>query len=251
MPRAFLHERESNCEVGKVVRPKPKKKLTKRQIKEDKLVTAYFKAIDWVQRNSRIVVYAVAGAVAVVLIVTLMIRSERAAEERAAVELARAELQANRGNHEEAVAILESLVEKYGGTAAARMALLDLADMYCRMGEFDLAIKYFDQYLDKHSGYDPLLTASALAGKAACLEGKGDYAAAAEVFLKAYDKDPKSFNAPTYLLNAAMAYERAGELAKARELCERVIDEYPKSSARRDAEMVLARVTVKQEKISS
>jgi TolA-binding protein len=231
-----------------VIRPKPKKKLTKRQIKEDKLVTAYFKATDWLQQNVRYVLYGVGGVAAALLIAFLVIRSHRVAEARAAVELARADLLVDNGRYEEAVGILESIVEKYGGTAAARMALLDLADMHYRLGEFDLALKYFENYVKKHGGYDPLLTASALAGKAACLQGKGDYRGAAEFFVKAYEKDPKGFNAPEYLLNAAMAYERAGQLERAKALCQKVIDEFPKSNARRDAEMVLARVSVRLEK---
>ncbi|MDZ7373152.1 MAG: tetratricopeptide repeat protein [candidate division KSB1 bacterium] len=233
-----------------MIRPRPKKKLTKREIKQDKLVTAYFKATDWLQANSRYVLYGVAGAAAVLLMILLVVRSHRVAEARAAVELARADLYVDGGRYEEAVGVLETIVEKYGGTSAARMALLDLADMYYRMGEFDLAVKYFDRYVKKHAGYDPLLTASALAGKAACLEGKGDYEGAAQLYVKAYEKAPKGFNAPEYLVQAAVCLERSGKLNQAKDLCQKVLDQFPKSTVRRDAETVLARIQVKQARAS-
>jgi len=230
---------------------KPRRKLKKRQIKEDKLVTAYFKAQDWLRENTRLLGYIGIGVVVVALIVVLVVRSERSAEDKASVELARAELLVDQGKNEDAIAVLESLVDRYGGTSAARLALLDLANTYYQQGEFDLAIKYFDQYIKKHSGYDPLLTASAIAGKASCLEAKGQYEEAAKLFVQAAEKNPDGFNAPEYLMNAAFCYEHLQRWNEAEKLYKRILDEYPKSTVRNDVEMALARVEVEKAKATT
>ena len=65
---------------------------------------------------------------------------------------------------------------------------------------------------------------------------KGDYAAAAAIFEDAAKVSDNNFTAPMYLRKASMAYEAAGNAAKAQECLQTINDKYPSSIEARDSE---------------
>lgn len=70
---------------------------------------------------------------------------------------------------------------------------------------------------------------NAMARFAAELEERGEWEKAAEQYLAAVAQDPGNVDAPKMLFNAAVDYRNAGRPARAMELFERVVQEYPQA----------------------
>jgi predicted negative regulator of RcsB-dependent stress response len=217
---------------------KPKKRLTRRQIKEDKLVTYYFKVNDWVNRHA---VQVVAGVVLVILVLlasSLWSQKQRRAEGEASVELAKARIAYDQGNYQAAIEVLEGLVNRYGSTRSGVTGLYYLANAYFNTGDYDAAQRYFKAY--ERKGKDPMLKAAAKAGVAACLEQQGQYLEAARIYEETAQKYSDHFAAPQYLMDAGRNYTLAGSLEDARRVYQMVTERYPKSILVTEAEIRLA-----------
>ncbi len=223
------------------------KKISKRVIKEDTLVTTYFKAQTWYDENKKRI--STVGGILLVVVLGLWFYSNnmRANNERATTDLAKVYsfydngqyLIAINGIPERNIAGLQSIVDNYGSTSAGNTAKFYLASAYYNTQEFDKALKYFDDF----SGSTSLLTNSALAGMGACYEAKGDFKKAAENYEKAALKNADDPNVPDNLMNAARNFGRTGEKERAVELLKRVKRDYPTSTAARDVDRYIAEIS--------
>jgi TolA-binding protein len=217
----------------------PKKKLTRQQMKEDKLVTMYFKANDYISKHMREIAYAVIGAVAVVALAFYMMYSKRTAENDASVELAKAKIEFARRDYTKAVDILKKLLEIYDGTTSAGIGTIYLAQSYLRLQDYANAEAAFQSYLDDYDD-DRLLSGSAAAGIAATYDERKEYPKAAELYEKAANDFSDSMYAPGWLMDAARCYALAGNKASARLALKKIIENYPKTSILDDAKSHLA-----------
>ena len=216
---------------------KPRKRLTKKKLKEDKLVTFYFKATAWVEANSK---YLTAGAVAVVLLFVAIYaysNSLKSAERAASVELARAMRAYENSDYQNALTLLTNLVENYGNTPSGKLGYFYLANSFYQTGDYQNARKYYEKFASSFDG-DPHILSSAMGGVAACYEQEQQYLEAAQQYLKVVKKYPKSIFAPQYLLRAARCYTLAEQPEKAKELYDRIIQEYPDSREKDEAVML-------------
>lgn len=217
---------------------KARKRLTKRQIKEDKLVTYYFKVTDYLYRNSRNLA-SVAGAVAVIILALLIYTSkQREKDQDAVVAFMEAKAEYFAQNYESAANKLENLVQTYEGTPSANTALFYLGNAYFQLKKYDQAEAAFREYVDK--GDDKVLRVSAMAGVAASLEEMGQYREAAQMYQEAAEDYPDSFQAPENLMHAARCYARAGQTAVAVETLKTLLDRYSEASITNEAEILLA-----------
>jgi TolA-binding protein len=222
---------------------KPKKGISKREIKEDKLVTTYFETRRWIEENRRLVSYIVAVPIVLALVIWFVANNRRQNNERAATDLAKVYQLYDQGQYklavdgipQENIRGLQSIVDEYGSTHSGEMAKLYLADCYFNLKDYDKAMKlYADVDLS-----DKLLTSSAIAGEAACYEAKGDHENAAMLYEKAASKYMTALQAPDDLFNAASNYARAGKKDKAVEILNRIKKEFPNTSYARDLERYL------------
>ncbi len=221
-----------------------KKKITKREIKEDKLVTTYFEARQWFDVNKKRVNMIGGILIAAVLVGWFYLNNVSANNEKATVELAGIFSYYDSGNYQVAVngmpgknlTGLQSIVDNYGGTKAGNMAKFYLADAYYNMQQYDKALEYFKDC----SGPNDFLEASRLAGVAACYEAKGDAKDAAEYYEKAAVKSPKGPNAADHYFNAARNYAKSGNKDEALSLYKKIKEEYPSSNVARDIDRYIA-----------
>jgi TolA-binding protein len=214
-------------------------RITKREIKQDKFVTFSFKLSEWIQKHLTQVL-TVAGAVVVVAAVVIYLVSSQAKRERQAAELfGSANLELQSGNISGAVSDLQALVTRYGSSKMAGQATYYLASAYYYAKDYAQAETWFQKYLDQYN-QDVLLASSSQAGIADCHVQTGDYARAAEEFLKAVSMHPSGFMVPQYLMQAANAYVQADQKDRARETLNRVVSDYPDSREARQAKMKLA-----------
>ena len=225
-----------------------KVKITKHQMKEDKLVTIAFRFTEFIQKRSKEFLIAGAAVVVVVLIVLFLISSNRSRNQKAAELLGKARVELESGEFQNGLADLQDVLRRYGGTKAAAEARYLLANSYYYSRDYDQALRYFQDFIKKYSKADPMVLSGALAGVADCYMQKGVFEPAAEYYLKAAEKSSDEFSAPDYLLSAAQAYKQANQPDKAKELYERIIQKYPAAKNVSSVRMELAELSKTQEK---
>lgn len=226
---------------------KPKKKITKREIKEDKLVTTYFEATTWYSENKKLISSVLTGVVVVAIAVIVISNNIRANNESATTELGKVMSYYDQGRFEQAISGdpqnnirgLQAIVDDYGSTESGERAKFLLANSYYVTQQYDKALQY---YLDADVS-DNLLASSVLAGAAACFEAKGDHEAAASSFEKAAYKAKIDDVIAENLLHAATNYSAAGKKEKALELLRKIKKEYSATSYARDVDLYIAGIS--------
>ena len=221
-----------------------KKKLSRKEIKEDKLVSTYYKVYGYFEENrSRLLTYG-GILVVVALAVIYYINHNKEINQEAGLALSRvidsydqgAYLEAIEGKAGTEVIGLKKIVEDYGSTENGETAKIYLANSYNRLGKFEDAFKYYKSY----SGDIPMLKAASLAGQAGYYAYKNDYEKAAELYRDAAHISQYNVDNPDYLLKSAINYINAGQNQKAKELLETIKNDYKTSSASREVDRYLA-----------
>ncbi|MBN1397160.1 MAG: tetratricopeptide repeat protein [Bacteroidetes bacterium] len=223
---------------------KPQKKISRREIKEDKLITTYFNARGWVEKNSKNITYAVIGLIAAAVVIFLWTENRAESNEKATAALARIIPYYDQGNYNLAVAGipqegimgLQAIVNEEGSTNAGQLAKLYLANSYYALKEYDKALECYDDI----SISDKMITSSAIAGAAACYEVKGSFDKAASYYEKAASKNMTNVQAPHNLQRAAINYAAAGKKDKAVEILQILKKEFPASPYAREADRFIA-----------
>ncbi len=212
----------------------PRKRLTKKELKEDKLVTFYFNAQDWVENNSKILFIGIGAIVVVLLLSFYVISSKQKAESSASVELAIAMRSISSNDYESAKPVLQNIISSYGSTQSGKLAKYYLGNALFQTGDYEQAEKHFSDFAKGFKG-DDYVKASAMAAVAACHEQLKDYEKAAQQYVKTANKFPESFTASENLLKAANCYSLAGNPQKAAELYDTIVHDYPDSEEKDEA----------------
>ncbi len=216
----------------------PKKKISKREIKQDQLVTRAMQAEAWALEHKQILTYAGFALVALIVIAVVWTDRRSAAETEATTRLAKVLPIYDQGNLQQAIEGapaegtfgLQSIVDEYGGTDAGNMARLYLANAYTQQGKYAEALELYQDI----SADDRLVSSGALAGAARCHEQLKAYAEAAAEYERAASSDPKNPLAADRLLAAAANYKRAGKSAEAVAVIATLRTKYPTSQYARD-----------------
>ncbi|HTP12049.1 MAG TPA: tetratricopeptide repeat protein, partial [Bacteroidota bacterium] len=216
---------------------------SKKEIKEDKLVTFYFESRRWVDENRRLVSYIVAVPVILALVGWFWSNNRSQNNQRATTDLAKVYQVYDQGQYklavdgipQENIRGLQSIVDDYGSTPSGEMAKLYLADCYFNLKDYDKALRYYSDV----NVSDKLLASAAIAGEAACHEAKGEHEDAAVLYEKAASKYMSALQAPDDLFYAAHNYARAGKKAKAVEMLDRIKKEFPNTAYARDLDRYL------------
>jgi tetratricopeptide (TPR) repeat protein len=227
---------------------KPQKKISKREIKEDKLVTKYFEARQWIDGNTKILSYIGIGIAGLAVIGFLWSKSRADSNEKATAMLAKLTPYYDEGRYDlaingvpqEGTQGLQAVVDEHGSTPAGEIAKLYLANSFFVLKNYDKALSTYEDI----SVSDNMITASAYAGRAACYEAKGDFSQAASNFEKAASKNMTAVQAPENLQRSAINYAAIGKKEKAIELLQMIKKEFPSSSYARDVDRLIAEYSV-------
>jgi tetratricopeptide (TPR) repeat protein len=220
---------------------KPQKSLRKRELKEDQLVTTVIKTQRYMQEYGKQILIGVAGVVAVIALISMVVLSKQRSNTIAYTTLTQAEVLYLGGQLDAARQIVENMVKTYSGTDAAGIGYHTLGNLALDTHQYDVAIENYQIYLDDYDD-DPVLSASSQAGIAACFEQQKKFTEAADLYQAAVTANPTIFLAPQYLLNASRCFETAKDIESARTACQQVLDQYPDSFYSQLAEMTLARL---------
>lgn len=225
---------------------KKKRKLSRKEIKEDKLVSFVFKARSFYEDyKNKIFTYGTVVVVAIAL-AYFYVNQQRADNENAGVELSRimiiydqgAYLQAIEGQQGSNIIGLKKIVEEYGGTENGESAKIFLANSYSFLGNYEEALKYYEDY----SGSIDYFKAAAISGRAGYYASKNNYEEAADLYLEAADVTEVNAQNPEYLLNAGINLLKAGNKEEAKIQFETIREKYSTSLAGREIGQYLALV---------
>lgn len=212
----------------------PRKRLTKKKLKEDKLVTFYYQAQAWFDENTRLVLIGL-GAVVIALVAVFVIsNAKHKSESQASVDLAIALRSYSNNQFEQAKPQLNSLVDSYGSTPSGKLARFYLASAMYKTKDYHGALVQYNKFAASFKG-DDFIKSSAMAGVAACYEQLEQYESAAEQYLKTAKEFSTVFAAPEYLFKAARCYQLAGNNDKASDLYAKIVQDYPDSEVKNDA----------------
>jgi tetratricopeptide (TPR) repeat protein len=227
-----------------VVMLNPQKKISKKEIKEDKLVASYFRARQWAEENTRLLTYVAVGIAACIIVGFIWVKNRAEDSEKAATQLAKIETYYDENKYElaingvpqEGAQGLQVIVDEFSGTHSGEIARLYLANSYYALGDYDKALENYKNI----SFDDKVIMASAYAGVASCYEAKGDYEEAGAYFEKAAKRNMAMIQAPENLQRSAWNYAAAGKKEKAIELLQMLKKEFPTSPYSHKADMYIA-----------
>jgi TolA-binding protein len=227
---------------------RPKKKISKKELKEDALVSTYVKATGWYEENRKRVNIAALVIVILVISAVVFMNNRRSGNEKAMTELGRIYayyddaqyILAIDGVPERNITGLKSIVDNYGSSEAGELARFYLANCYFQLRRFDEALQ---EYKDFSPG-SQLLTVSRFAGIAACYEARGQYEDAASMFEKAAVTYGNDISAPENLGHAARNFALAGNKERALDLYRKIKKEFPKSPVARDVDRYIAQLSI-------
>lgn len=205
--------------------PKKRHRITRREMREDPLVTFSLKAADFARRNARVLAIVAVVLLASIVVVVMMTRDRARAESEAEVLLAQANKELWRGNSPEATNLYDELLDRYAGTKSGKRGLLFKGDALLDSGKYDEAIGTYEKFLAKEKK-DELLRTSAKKGIATALEDKGEFAKAASVH-EGLGVKLEGNEAAEELMSAARCFNAASMYGKAIELYEKVISRHP------------------------
>jgi tetratricopeptide (TPR) repeat protein len=223
-----------------------KKKLSKREIKEDKLVTTYYKVYNYFNENkNRIGMYA-GGLLLVIAAIYFYMNNKAENNLQAGIQLSRvmglydagAYLEAIEGRQGTNIVGLKKIVSEYGSTENGEIAKIYLANSYQMLGNIEEAYKYYEDY----SGSSKIFKASALSGEAGYYANKKEYEKAADLYRSASRVSKENVSNPEYMLKAAINYIDAGNKEEAKDLLETIRKDYQTSTAFRELDKYLTLV---------
>ena len=223
---------------------KAQKKISMKEIKEDRIVTMYFQTQTWIEQNKRIAAYIVGIPIAIAVIIFFWVQKRSEWNLEANTKLAKVISYYDQGKYQEAVngvpqegiQGLEAIVQEHGSVPSGQIAKFYLANSYFALGKYEKALSTYDDV----SISDKMITSAALAGEGACYEAKGNYSKAASCYEKAASKGIPDLQAPENLQRAAVNYAAAGEKQKAVDILQKIKKEFPSSTAARDVDKYIA-----------
>jgi tetratricopeptide (TPR) repeat protein len=227
---------------------KPKKKISKRELKQDTLVTTYMKVQAFYDKYKKAISIGVTAVAVVVIAIVVFMKNRADNNERAVVQLAAVHQLYDDGQFQMAidgvpernVVGLKAIVDNFGSTRTGDLARFYLADAYFQLGKYAEALEHFEDC----SPSDDLLNASRLAGIAASYEALGNHAEAGNYFERAAAKDPTEGSMAEHLHNAARNYAQAGDKERALDLFRRIKKNYPTTTYGREADRYITQLSV-------
>lgn len=185
-----------------------------RHIKEDKLVTTTVRFSEWAQAHFNQVIIGIVVLVAAVAILVFAANSRENNARQADRILGSAMALMLQGDYTAAKASFQQVVDRHGGKQGANARFFK-AECEATQGNFEQGLADYDAYLAVVSDY-PEFEASALVGRALCLEGMKNYLEAAPAMAAALAKlDPKDPRYADTAFSAGDLYMLAGDSKEA------------------------------------
>jgi len=202
-----------------------KKRLKKRQIKEDQLVTTTLRVSQFVQDHFTQVISGIIILVAAIAVILFTANVRRNAASGAEAEFAIAMNAYQYTDRAAAAASFRSVSDRYGNHKVGTLSLYFLGECYLTQFLYDEAIIAFDRYIE-NAPPDGEFQVAASFGKALCYDGLENYPAGAEA-LAALAQDMNKED-PRYIdvcFEAGRLYELADDRQEAERYFKIVVEQ--------------------------
>lgn len=195
---------------------KPKRKITKKEIKQDPLLEIVYKGQYFITENKKLLTRITGGIIALVILILLIQNNRSNSESEANSLMASAMSHYQSGNYSLAVSDLYSLIDEYESTESGERALFYLAQVKLASGDSEEVKQYASEYINKGKSLSHRSGAHLLLAE--MNEKEGDYGSAAINYLKASETAITEIAVNRNLLRAASSllenreFEKAGEI---------------------------------------
>lgn len=179
--------------------------------------------------------------VAVALVAWFVVTSGKRKEAFASRALDQATTIAEQGNLPLAASELQKIATTYGGTAAAQEAVIRLNQVRLVNGQHALAVVGLQDFIKSGPAPHFRSIANSLLGRA--LENARRSADAAAAYVNASETADVDYLKASHLLDAGRAYTASGQRDQAIATYRRILKDFPKTTARTEAEVRLAELT--------
>jgi len=207
---------------------KPRKRLVKAKLKEDRFVILTAKAEVWFEEHRQHVLYGVVAVVAAVALGLAIGWSKSSTAKNAAFDEMMARDAFARAAFDSALIRANAILEDYSGTSSAAVALMLKGRIFEQRAQFEEAFKAYEEVIDDYSD-QAYLAFGAYYALGTIAHGKSDWEKAAEYYEKAASKYPDHFNAAVALLEAGKALDKAHRYPQAKSVYNKILKDYPKS----------------------
>ncbi len=132
----------------------------------------------------------------------------------------------------------KQIIDEYGMTPAGKLANFYAGVIHLKQGKFPLAIYYLEDF----KANDMLVQARAYSLIGDAYMEQKDFENASKWYNKASEYKPNKEFTPTYMMKAALAFEKLNQNEKAKEVYQKIIDTYFDSSEVQNAKKYKARL---------
>ncbi len=203
-----------------------RKRISKKELKEDAFVSGAFEASHYVQEHLGKIIGGIIGVLVLVGLSWMYVNFRAEARADAAVAMFKAEgLYLNR-QYALAAADFENIADDYSGTDQGRKAVYFAADSYYNSGDYDRAMELFNRFSDDSDSDEPLMV-NVLIGIGACHEQFEEYSQAIDYYSRALESAQFDFQKIEALSCLSRAYRLTGQDEEAIVTLSRIIDNYP------------------------
>ena len=164
---------------------KPKRKITRDEIKKDSFVESVFMIRSYINDNLRLLGRIGGGIGLLIIIMIFLSQSFQNNRQEAEYLLTKSTLYLNNGDLQNAKIHLQELIDEYGSTESGKIGAFYLAQMYLSDYDHELAISLFQTYAKK--GNNPLLLTSSNKALSNLYLEKEDFKNAIKYQLKAVE----------------------------------------------------------------
>jgi outer membrane protein assembly factor BamD (BamD/ComL family) len=221
-----------------------KKKLSKKELKKDPLLDSVLKAQTYYEENKTNLLYGGIGLIIVILLIVWVVALNKETEMEAMSLLGKAQIEFDNMNYTSARGFLERLRENYSSTDSEAQGTFLLANLHYNQDNYTQAKDLYGEFIDAYSGSEILL-ASGYAGLAACEEIDKNYIKAAEYYEEAFSLVDDFPQGAEYLYLAGLNYIAADNQKEAIASFNKLIELFPDSPRKFDAETKLILASTK------
>ncbi|MDI6809421.1 MAG: tetratricopeptide repeat protein [Candidatus Eisenbacteria bacterium] len=204
----------------------PGRRITRREMKEDRLVTFALRAFDYVRENAGKMAVAAVVAAFVVVGAVYVSHVRRDSEDKASFLLAQGNSEYWAGRMASAQSFFSEGSSRYPGATDGKIARLRLGDTQLFLGKYSDAIESYREFL-KREKKNQVLILSAKRGLAIALEDQKSYVEAAREYEGIANSFPKGDPQVSALLDAVRSLRSGGRTDDAVKILKRIVSEYP------------------------
>ena len=132
----------------------------------------------------------------------------------------------------------QGIIDEFGSTPTGNLAKYYAGICYLRLGEYEDAIKYLKKFRTNSEMIKPLK----FGGIGDAYSQLKEYEDAVKYYIKAAEAKKNSFSTPYFYIKAGLVYEKLEDFKKAKEVYQKIKDEFPKTQEAGTADKYLGRV---------